>query len=79
MNAKLINCGNYFNEKSFKVVCEALENGEVVNVYIDCIGHTLNNYEQENYKKALVDKYGDKLIIDENKGAFSFSYNYKLS
>lgn len=76
--AKLIDCGNYFHESRFKIVCEALESGEAVQVYIDCIGHTLNNYEQENYKKALLEKYGENLIIEKDKGAFSDSYKYKL-
>lgn len=76
--AKLIDCGNYFHESRFKTVCEALENGEAVQVYIDCIGHTLNNYEQENYKKALLEKYGEKLTIEKDEGAFSNSYKYKL-
>lgn len=76
--AKLIDCGNYFHEGRFKIVCEALESGEVVQVYIDCIGHTLNNHEQENYKKALLEKYGENLTIEKDEGAFSNSYKYKL-
>jgi len=77
-NAKLIDCGNYFHESRFKKVCEALENGEAVQVYIDCIGHTLNNYEQENYKEALLEKYADKLKVELLKGTFSNSYSYSL-
>lgn len=78
-NAKLIDCGNYFHESRFKLVCEALDKGETVKVHIDCIGHTQNEYEQENYKEALLEKYGDRLKHEKIKGAFSDSYIYKLA
>lgn len=74
----LIDCGNYFHEKAFNEVCEALEQGETVRVYIDCIGHTRNNYEQETYKEKLIDKYGSKLNVKCSNGACSYSYEYKL-
>lgn len=77
-NAKTIDCGNYFHDSRFKLVCEALEQGETVKVHIDCIGHTQNNFEQENYKEALIEKYGDSLNIEKVAGAFSDSYKYKL-
>jgi len=73
-----INCKNYFNKDSFNEVCKVLENGDCVSVYIDCIGHTRNNYEQETYKEELVKKYGDKLIVDCIKGNFCYSYSYRL-
>lgn len=74
----LINCGNYFNENSLNQVCRALEKGEKVEVYIDCIGHSRNNNEQEAYKEALLQKYGDKLSIESRKGGYSNSYLYFL-
>ena len=77
-NAKTIDCGNYFHDSRFKLVCEALEQGETVKVYIDCIGHTRNNFEQETYKEALIEKYADKLNVELLKGAFSNSYCYSL-
>ena len=40
---KTINCGNDFHEERFNEVCEALEQGETVEIYISCIGHTRNN------------------------------------
>ena len=75
---KTINGGNYFHEKAFSEICETLERGEAVEVYIDCIGHTRNNNEQEAYKEALEKKYGDKLQTIENGGAYSYSYSYQL-
>ena len=78
-NAKLINCGNEFYPVFFNKLCEALEKGEVVRVYIDCIGHTRNNDTQEVYRVKLTQKYGDKLVIEKNEGAYSYSYCYQLT
>lgn len=75
---KTINGGNYFHEKAFNELCEALERLEAVQVYIDCIGHGANNREQEAYKEALLEKYSDRLKIEKNDGAFSYSYVYRL-
>lgn len=76
---KTINGGNYFHKKAFNEICEALEQGEAVEVYIDCIGHTRNNNEQETYKEALLEKYGSiRLKVCKNNGAYSYSYSYLL-
>lgn len=74
----LINGGNYYHEKAFNEICEALEKGEAVKVYIDSIGHTRNNNEQEAYKEALTEKYGSRLKIEQTAGAYSYSYSYEL-
>lgn len=73
-----INGGNYYHEKAFNEICEALEKGEAVRVGIDCIGHTRNNNEQEAYKEALTEKYGDRLQITTQNGGYSYSYSYEL-
>ena len=78
MNRSWVNCGNSFYEDKFEKVCEELEKGELVDIYIDCIGHTRNNMTQEVYKKALVTKYGDKLEVIFHEGVCSYSYSYKL-
>lgn len=74
----LVNGKNYFNEASFDEACKALEKGATVKMYIDCIGHTRNNNEQEVYKEALSEKYGDRLLIEKSDGGFSYSYSYGL-
>lgn len=74
----LINGGNYYHEKAFNEMCKALEQGETIDVYIDCVGHTRNNNEQEAYKEALTEKYNDKLIVECEKGAYSYRYSYRL-
>lgn len=74
----LINCANDFYQKYFDQVCEALESGEKVEVYIDCIGHTRNNWAQDSYKKALVEKYGDRLTVATEHGAYCYHHIYEL-
>lgn len=75
---KTINGGNYFHEKAFNGICEALEQMEVVTIYIDSLGHSTNNREQEIYKEELIKKYQDRLKVEKNEGAYSYSYTYKL-
>ena len=75
---KVINGQNYFNEKSFNEICEALEKMQAVKVYIDCIGHTRNNNEQEVYKEKLIEKYRDRLKFDKVDGGYSYHYEYGL-
>ena len=69
---------NYFNKDSLNKMISLLNEGKVINVGIDCIGHTRNNMEQEAYKKALEEYYGNKLITIYNSGICSYSYSYKL-
>lgn len=76
--AKLINGANYFNPISFNKACEALEQGDTIEMYIDVIGHTKNNTVQEEYEEALIEKYGDKLIVEKEQGSYSYSYSYRL-
>lgn len=75
---KTVNCGNYFTENRFNNLCEVLEREGAASVYIDCIGHTRNNMEQESYKNALKKKYGDRLVITCHEGACSYHYDYEL-
>ncbi len=75
---KTINGGNYYHEKAFNEICETLEKGEAVTVYIDVIGHGTNNREQEIYKEALLKKYHDRLKVEKSEGAYSYSYTYGL-
>ena len=71
----LVNCKNYFNEESFNKVCDLLESGETVEIYIDCIGHTRAHYEGMNYKNHLKEKYCDRLV--EVNGSYQ-DYVFRL-
>ena len=74
-----VNGKNYFNQKSFTEICQLLEKGKWVEVGIDCIGHTRNNFEQEMYKQELIKKYGERLEVHLGGGAYSYSYTYYLN
>lgn len=65
-DGKLVNCTNYFNDIGKKRLIEALEAGEKVRVYIDCIGHTRAFYEGQAYEEWLKEHYGDKLLVEKN-------------
>ena len=75
---KTISGRNYYNETDFKTMCVALDAGERIEVYIDCIGHSTNNVEQENYRQAIVAKYGDKVEVMQGGSPLSYNYSYKL-
>ena len=73
-----VNCGNHFTEDGFNAFCKVLESEGEAGVYIDCTGHILNNYEQEAYKRHLLAKYGDSIVVERNEGLCSYHYDYKL-
>ena len=76
---KVITVSSGYEEKEFLELCEALEGGEVIRVYVDSIGHTANNLGQELYKEELEKKYGSKLTIELlDKESHSYSYSYQL-
>ena len=74
---KTIDGKNYYNEASFKEMCEALDKGETIVVHINCIGHARNNNEQEAYREALENKYQSNLWVECSKGNVSYSYRLK--
>ena len=69
---------NYFKERCLNEMVELLDAGKRIRVGIDCIGHTRNNNEQENYREALEKHYGDNLEVIYKDGWCSYSYEYQL-
>lgn len=68
--AVFTNVGNYFTEKSFNEVCQMLEKGEAVEMYVECIGHTRNRMVLAEYRKKLFERYQGLLVIsgyDDNE------------
>lgn len=76
--AKFFSVGNDFRKERFDAVCAELDRGETVRVSVDCIGHSRNNDVQEDYREALVAKYGERLTVKENVGVCRYSYTYSL-
>lgn len=62
--SKFINVKNDYYESSFTTLCEELEKGERVHIYVDCIGHTRAAWVEDDYARKLKAKYGDRLNID---------------
>lgn len=77
--AKLIDGANYFHQRALNEMKAELEKGEAIKVYIDCISHYQNNEEQEAYRAALLEEYGDRLEVEKHDGGFSYYYEYKLN
>ena len=75
---RTVNGGNTFYRDRFKEMCEVLECGLKMTVYISCIGHTRNNMTQETYRRALVAHFGDRLKVTHNPGYCSYDYTYVL-
>ena len=67
MESKLINVSNDYYQEKFNVLCEELEKGTMVHIYVDCIGHTRAAWVEDDYVKKLKSKYGEKLKIDNSR------------
>lgn len=74
----MFNGTNYFNEKSFNQLCERLEAGEELTVYISCIGFTRANIEGHAYRRALEKRYGDRLEMQLVYSGNYDEFSYKL-
>ena len=76
---KVITVSSNYEEQEFIELCEALESGEAVRVYVDSLGHHANNLGQEIYRGELLKKYGGKLLVKMlDKQEHSYSYRYEL-
>lgn len=75
---KTVNCGNYFTEGRLNELCEVLEKEGAARVYIDCTGHSRNNWEQDTFREELLKRYGARLDVECVKGAYSYHYEYRL-
>ena len=65
-DGKLINCANYFCDIGKNNLINALEAGETVRIYIDCIGHTRAFMVGCEYESWLKEHYGKRLSIAKN-------------
>lgn len=69
---------NYFNQESFEQLCEMIESGKHVKVYIDCIGFSRAHYEGLHYRDAVEEKYGDKVKITKHESNYYDEWSFKL-
>ena len=75
---EFVSGSNYVNQKSLNEMCSLLDAGKRIQVGINCIGHGLNNALQEDYRKLIEEKYGDRLKVTLSEGVCSYSYFYEL-
>lgn len=61
----LVNCTNYFNEIGVARLRDAIEAGQAVYLYIDCVGHTATARETAAYVNWLKETYGERLVVDK--------------
>ena len=72
-------CNDRFNpQKSFNLMIQELDNGKILTIGTDSLGHGDNNAWQEDIKRKLEEHYGDKLIVVSKRGTYSYSYTYKV-
>ena len=69
--SKHVNGKNYFNQDSFRQMCELLDQGEEMTFSIDCIGHTRDMMETRDYIRHLKERYGDRLVIGQDDWGFN--------
>lgn len=75
---KKIELGNSFREEKLEEIIKELENGETVEMFVDCIGFTLNNTIEERYKEELIKKYNKKIQFEQVGSSKVYWYNVKL-
>ena len=73
-----ISVGNSFDKKKFDEICGLLRRGMRIEPVVSCIGHTLNNMIQNEYKIKLEEEFGAELETTYHEGVCSYGYSYKL-
>lgn len=61
-----ISLKNDFYKEVLEQICENLEKGETVEVGASCIGHTRAQMVETIYHNMLINKYGERLIVNDN-------------
>lgn len=75
--AKLVNVWNDFYPERYEVLKQTLEEHKMVQIYVDCIGHTRSHWVEQAYADKLKQEYGDRLIITGNPGEYGTTYELK--
>ena len=81
MNRKsaLVNVGNYFIQEKYENLKQVLEGGKLVEIYVDCIGHTRAVWVEQEYAENLRKEYGERLVINGCPGAYGTTYKLKTA
>ena len=81
MNRKsaLVNVGNYFIQEKYENLKQVLEGGKLVEIYVDCIGHTRAYMVEREYAENLRKEYGERLVINGCPGEYGTTYKLKTA
>lgn len=71
----LVNVWNEFYPSKFERLKTILEEGNVVQIYVDCIGHTRSYWVEVEYADRLKKEYGDRLVITGEPGHLNTTYH----
>lgn len=63
-----VNVANDFYPDKFELLKTELCKGNLVHIYVDCIGHTRAGWVEATYVKKLKSFYGDRFTIAEHDG-----------
>lgn len=80
MNRKsaLVNVGNDFIQARYENLKQVLESGKLVEIYVDCIGHTRAVWVEQDYAERLRKDYGDRLVVNGFPGSYGTTYKLKI-
>ena len=65
-------------QESYERMYQVLEDGNILDVGANVLGHSFGNAIQEDVKRNLEERYGDRLVVLSCTGYYSYSYTYKL-
>lgn len=68
MKVNWVNVANDVYEDKFNALCEALEQGDLVHIYVDCIGHTRAIWVEAAYVDKLKQKYEERFVEADHGG-----------
>ena len=79
MNRKsvLVDVGNYFIPTRYENLKQVLENGKLVEIYVNCIGHTRAVWVEQEYAENLKKEYGERLVVNGCPGDYGTTYRLK--
>ena len=70
----LVDVWNDFYPSRFEHLKKVLEQGNVVRIYVNCIGHTRSYWTERDYADRLRKHYGDRLVITGEPGHYGTTY-----
>lgn len=74
----LVDVANDFYPSRYEKLKKVLEDGNVVKIYVNCIGHTRAHWVEVAYADKLREEYGDRLVITGEPGYYGTKYHLQV-